>query len=223
MPLHPPVEIEKQTVSQVISDIANEGFSITDNFLPADLIKALYDEAKRLNEAGATGLAGTGRGSSARQDDQLRGDLIYWLDDTVQSNQISPAQLRYLQEMQALREEINRNFYLGLFDFECHFAIYPPGKFYRKHLDQFRPESSNPLIQKQQRQISCILYLNQQWQREDGGQLKIFLDGENATPCIAIEPLGGRLVTFLSSRFWHEVLPSNRERVSLTGWLRTRA
>jgi SM-20-related protein len=30
------------------------------------------------------------------------------------------------------------------------------------------------------------------------------------------------LVTFLSARFIHEVLPARRERYSLTGWLKRR-
>jgi SM-20-related protein len=35
-------------------------------------------------------------------------------------------------------------------------------------------------------------------------------------------PQGGRLLTFLSERFEHEVLPAHRERISLTGWFRRR-
>jgi SM-20-related protein len=31
------------------------------------------------------------------------------------------------------------------------------------------------------------------------------------------------LVTFLSARFLHEVLPARRDRFSLTGWLLSRA
>ncbi|MFT6394425.1 MAG: SM-20-related protein [Methylophilaceae bacterium] len=37
-----------------------------------------------------------------------------------------------------------------------------------------------------------------------------------------ILPKSGRIVLFLSAKFWHEVLPATRERLSLTGWFRTR-
>jgi SM-20-related protein len=33
-------------------------------------------------------------------------------------------------------------------------------------------------------------------------------------------PVGGRLVVFLSGEIPHEVLPTKKERISITGWLR---
>jgi SM-20-related protein len=33
-------------------------------------------------------------------------------------------------------------------------------------------------------------------------------------------PIGGRLVVFLSGEIPHEVLPTKKERISITGWLR---
>ena len=33
---------------------------------------------------------------------------------------------------------LNRDLFLGLEDFESHFAMYPPGAFYLKHVDRFR-------------------------------------------------------------------------------------
>lgn len=223
MPLPPTSSTAQKTLAEIIMDVASDGYSIVDDFLPPSLVAELCQEAQNLLKSGAMRLAGTGKGGKALLDGNLRGDLIHWLGDTDSCNPDNiPARLAYLQHMELLREEINQHFYLGLFDFECHFAIYPPGKYYRKHLDQFRP-SASPSSASPQRQISCILYLNKQWHREDGGQLKIYLEGENDTPYLEIEPIGGRLVTFLSSRFWHEVLPAKRERVSLTGWFRTRA
>jgi SM-20-related protein len=65
-----------------------------------------------------------------------------------------------------------------------------------------------------------ILYLNEDWRRDDGGLLR-FWPEENAE-ALDIVPVGGTLVTFLSDRFWHEVLPARRERLSLTGWFRRR-
>jgi SM-20-related protein len=37
-----------------------------------------------------------------------------------------------------------------------------------------------------------------------------------------ISPIGGRLVMFLSDTFYHEVLPTSKDRMSLTGWFLTR-
>ncbi len=75
-----------------------------------------------------------------------------------------------------------------------------------------------------ERVVSCILYLNQDWQPEDGGALKIYAGNELSTLPLPMQvlPQGGRLVTFISDRFPHEVLPATRDRMSLTGWFRVR-
>ncbi len=72
------------------------------------------------------------------------------------------------------------------------------------------------------RTFLCVLYLNEDWTHEDGGALRLHLgDGENADISDVL-PIGGTLVPFLSERFAHEVLPAKRERLSLTGWFKSR-
>jgi SM-20-related protein len=104
--------------------------------------------------------------------------------------------------------------YLGLFNFEGHLARYPAGAFYRRHLDQFRGVEL--------RALTCILYLNPDWQPADGGILRIFTDPGRPEHAEEVAPRGGTLVTFLSARFEHEVRPAARERLSLTGWFKRR-
>lgn len=113
--------------------------------------------------------------------------------------------------MDGLRQAINQGLFLGLEDFECHFALYPPGAFYKRHLDRFRDDD--------RRMVSAVLYLNEGWQPEDGGQLRMFLDGDREHD---VQPRAGTLVVFLSGDVPHEVLPAGRERLSLTGWFRRR-
>jgi SM-20-related protein len=60
--------------------------------------------------------------------------------------------------------------------------------------------------------------LNQDWQKDDGGELRLYLNGTADDTHIDIMPVGGRLILFLSAKFLHEVLPAKRERISLTGW-----
>jgi SM-20-related protein len=93
-------------------------------------------------------------------------------------------------------------------------AVYPPGSFYRRHLDQFRGVG--------ERTVTTILYLNQDWIQPDGGQLRIYTDPVDQRRYEEVLPLGGRLVTFLSARFLHEVLPARRDRLSITGWFKKR-
>jgi len=55
---------------------------------------------------------------------------------------------------------------IGLFEFECHFAHYAPGAFYRRHLDQFAGGG--------RRRVSTVLYLNSGWRDGDGGELRLY-------------------------------------------------
>jgi SM-20-related protein len=200
----------KLKIEALIAGIASDGFAIIPDFLPPEKITALADEAGKLRKNGEMHRAVTGSDHAVAPDDSMRGDFIHWLEEASAST----AQTEYLQIMETLRESLNSNFYLGLFELESHFAIYPPGAIYCKHLDQFQ--------EKQHRQVSCVLYLNQAWQAHDGGQLRFYLNELDEQVYRDIEPIGGTMVAFLSGRFWHEVLPAKRERMSLTGWFRTR-
>lgn len=114
--------------------------------------------------------------------------------------------------MESLRIAMNRRLFLGLEDFESHFALYPPGAFYLKHLDRFRDDD--------RRMVSAVLYLNQAWLPEHGGHLRMYLEDRGDYDVL---PTGGCLVVFLSGEIPHEVLPATRDRLSLTGWFRRRA
>ena len=119
------------------------------------------------------------------------------------------------QALNTLRGALNERLLLGLFSLEVHYALYPPGAFYRRHLDQFRGRA----FSSGDRVISCAIYLNEDWTPAEGGLLRIY-DRELARDVL---PVAGTLACFLSDRFEHEVLPATRERLSLTGWFRRRA
>lgn len=189
--------------------LATHGYAVVPDFLSPDQTTLLRNEALALHDGGQMRRAGVGKGEEYSINDTLRGDFIHWLEETSAT---SPACQDYLARLENLRLEINRTLYLGLFDFEGHFAIYPPGAFYRKHLDQFQRDS--------RRTLTAILYLNQDWQESDGGQLRVYTDEQNHFDVL---PQGGTLMTFISDRYWHEVLPASRERMSITGWFRVRA
>ena len=199
----------------LLDDIAERGYAVIDDFLPHAVVSVLSQQASALHAAGQMRQAGIGNAAQHQVIKAMRGDSTWWLDE----NSASPEQALYLSRMQSLQHALNRAFFLGLAEFETHFAVYPPGAVYHRHLDQFKGQ--------QERQVSAILYLNEDWQPEDGGELRLYLDDASESAGSAhhldILPLGGRLLLFLSGRFQHEVLPARRQRVSLTGWFRTRA
>jgi len=183
---------------------------MSDSLFSASLIDALRSDCLARWHEGGFKQAAVGRGDERGVHPELRNDYILWIDPA----QPSPAQGRYLEIMEALRLQINQSLYLGLFDFEAQLAVYPAGHFYRRHLDTFRGASG--------RMVSCVLYLNSAWSAEDGGALRLFLDEPPTANYKDVIPTGGRFVTFLSERFYHEVRPAHRERLSLTGWFKVR-
>jgi SM-20-related protein len=194
----------------VISTLIAQGYVIIDQFLPESSVAALAHVAKTTFANHAMSSARTGKHAEMRQD--IRGDHIYWLEE----NSPDPATQQYLSQMQQLKQHINEQLYMGLASLETHFAIYPVGAVYQKHLDQF---SGHVSTQINTRKISAILYLNSDWQAMDGGELRLYINDQKWEDIL---PIGGRLVLFLSADFWHEVLPATRERISLSGWFRTR-
>jgi SM-20-related protein len=199
----------RNSTSTIVERIAEKGYAVIEHFLKQDQVKALVLQAQSLQSAGEMHKATTG--VEKVENASRRGDFIHW----IEASQASTAESVYLDKMHELQQVINQAFFLGLFEIESHFAIYPPGAGYQKHLDQF--------IGKEERKVSCILYLNDNWHSDDGGQLRMYLDKKEDKRFIDITPQAGTLVVFLSSDFLHEVLPAKRERMSITGWFRTRS
>ncbi|EJM79212.1 2OG-Fe(II) oxygenase [Pseudomonas sp. GM55] len=191
---------------RIVDDLAEHGWSQQNIFLSQDLTRALAAECRKRAAEGELAPAAVGRGPSSEIREGIRGDHIQWID---------PGQAEacdsYLSLMDSLREAINRGLFLGLEDFESHFAMYPPGAFYLQHVDRFRDDD--------RRMVSAVVYLNDGWLPEHGGQLRMYLDNDRVYD---VEPVGGCLVVFLSGEVPHEVLPATRDRLSLTGWFRRR-
>lgn len=198
--------LSRSTLNPLLDDLAEQGWAIATNALPADLTLELAQECRACANQGGLQPAGVGRGSAHGVQEGVRGDHIQWLE---------PGQCaagdRYLAMLDDLRGQLNQALYLGLEDYEGHFALYPPGTFYQKHLDRFRDDD--------RRAVSAVFYLNSDWLPEQGGALRLYLaDGRE----LDVLPEAGTLVVFLSADLPHEVLPATRERLSLTGWLRRR-
>jgi len=195
-------------VERICAAIAADGFAIEAEFLPPPVVAALAEEAHHRDAAGEFRPAGIGRGDRRVERSDIRGDRILWLEENTRV----AAERAAIDALETLRLALNRAAYLGLFGFEGHYALYPPGAFYRRHRDRFRDDDA--------RVVSCALYLNATWRDADGGALRIYLDDGRA---LDVPPLGGTLACFLAERYEHEVLPATRERLALTGWFRRHA
>nr|BFD45089.1 2OG-Fe(II) oxygenase [Pseudomonas sp. FFPRI_1] len=191
---------------RIVDDLAVCGWSQQSIFLPEALTLELAAECRKRAAEGELAPAAVGRGPAQEIREGIRGDHIQWIEPGE-----AGASDTYLGLMDSLREALNRGLFLGLEDFECHFALYPPGAFYKRHVDRFRDDD--------RRMVSAVIYLNSQWLPEHGGQLRMYLKDQGQYDVV---PVGGQLVVFLSGEVPHEVLPATRERLSLTGWFRRR-
>lgn len=189
---------------RICRDLVADGFSICRNALPPGLSESLAIQANSYHEQ-AFDPAGIGRGQQFEKNAQVRNDQILWIEGD------SPVGQKWLDWTSALQSYINRRLFLGLFSFESHFAHYPPGSFYKRHMDAFKGQSN--------RILTLVTYLNHNWQEQDGGALKLYRCADDQRG-ITILPDFGTLVVFLSEDFPHEVLTTHRDRFSVAGWFR---
>ena len=185
----------------LIDEIAVRGYCVMEQAIATDLLDALYIEA---SDEVRFRPAAIGRGVDEQLNTKVRSDEIAWMKGE------SEAQQRWLAAMSALRLEINRHLFMGLFSFECHYAHYAPGHFYKKHFDAFEGSAN--------RRLSVVAYLNPEWQEEWGGELVIYDKQDRFLK--RVQPKGGSVVVFLSEDFPHEVLPTQQDRFSIAGWFR---
>lgn len=187
-----------------LNQFETKGYIILENFLPEETLGAMRLEVSQLQTTQEFKRAGIGKQTEFKIDESQRGDFICWIDPLDPH----PASSLYLQKIDEIIPQLNRAFYLGIRSYECHYAIYPAGTFYKRHSD--RHKSSSPRV------VSMVFYLNEDWKSEDGGQLRIY---DHETVLEEVLPIAGTLVLFLSE-IEHEVLPTHRSRMSLTGWMR---
>ncbi len=198
-------------VEELLDGMDRHGWATMRCGIRAEDSRRLRRECQDACALGEFHQAGVGRGDGSSVRPEIRSDRVLWLQPGAESVE----QSGYLAKLELLRLALNQRFFLGLLDFEGHFAIYPEGGFYKPHLDRHAGTSA--------RVVTVILYLNPDWQAGDGGELKLWTNsGEQSGNFELIEPRMGTLVCFMAGEFWHEVLPSAKERMSITGWFRQR-
>ena len=187
---------------KLIQNLISIGWYATDQFLTDDHCNLLTHELNTLPLKEAQ----VGKGIQKVIQNSIRNDSIFWLD----RNNQSAAQDYYLEQMDSLMNLLNRELYLGLKQFECHFARYEKNGFYKKHLDQF--------VGNLDRRVTIVTYLNTPIV---GGEIRIYNRENPEKVDCDYKPQKGSMVCFLSDQIYHEVLTTQTERYSIAGWFRT--
>lgn len=195
--------IMEEQYEALINGLLEHQYGTVEAFIPNELVADLRAQLLLNFEKGAMKPAGIGQKFSYTQNLKIRGDVIYWLE-----KEHNAAEKAFLERMEHFIEYLNKSCYTGINAYEFHYALYQPGSFYKRHRDQFQVDHG--------RKFSLITYINDNWGPEDGGELLLY--PKETTD--RIMPEGGRAVFFKSDEVEHEVLPSNRARLSIAGWLK---
>jgi len=193
-------------LNTVLDNLIKKRWSVVENYFPQSLCADLNSELQQFHSHNLLVAAKIGKNQQKHRQQTFRGDSILWL------SYASQAQQDFLDLMEELRNLLNHELFLGLDELESHFAHYPAGTGYKKHLDSFK---NNNL-----RRITIVSYLNPTWSTEDGGELIIY--GAGDTVIASVQPIAGTLVCFVSEEFPHEVVIAHQARASIAGWFRGR-
>ena len=198
-----------QQYEQIIDDLLEKQYSIVDDFFdPLEILKLRssllhkYEEDKFKKSA-------IGNRTNELIEKAIRGDFILWMNEA----EAGETEKIFFNKINNLVDYLNKTCFMGILHKEFHYAVYPKGTFYKRHLDTFQNDS--------RRKLSIVSYLNDEnWLKTNGGELVIYKeDGSEEV----IYPLPGRVVIFESQILEHEVKEvKNSERLSITGWLKTR-
>lgn len=190
---------------RLIAGFSTDGYAVVDDWLDRSTVRALAERIDALQRSAALRPANIGRGFARTMGHDLRGDRIAWLEPAGSD----AVERHVLHDLDAFRLHLNATCFTGLTGQEFHYALYPPGSRYIKHLDRFRDDDA--------RRFSFVVYLNERWTAGDGGQLRL----HRPQGIEDILPLAGRAVFFASDVLPHEVLVAHRRRRSVVGWFRT--
>jgi Rps23 Pro-64 3,4-dihydroxylase Tpa1-like proline 4-hydroxylase len=189
----------------LIDSFIETNVGISDHFLSDILANQLKSNLLDLNNHKLLAKAGVGNVEKLVHDISVRSDSIYWLDRKHENRPEND----FLDLMDGFIKHLNMSCYAGITSCEFHYSLYEKGAFYKKHLDQFQNNSN--------RKYSMISYLNADWQESDGGELQIQHEGTAQQ----IAPTQGKTVFFKSNELVHEVLVTQKRRMSVTGWLKS--
>jgi len=192
----------------LITLLAEQGWAVVEGFFTPHWAKGALAEIRAIERTGGFKLAAVGRRRARKVARRIRSGENHWL----LPDSAPPYLAVYFAVLNELMALMNRRFFLGLWSLEVNAARYPPGAFYRRHVDAFKGRSN--------RKVSTIAYLQEGWRPDHGGLLRMWTpDGA----MVEIPPSAGTLVCFLSEETPHEVLPARRRtRYSLSGWFRVR-
>ena len=189
------VDWQNKLTDEQLDKFVDDGWMIIDEVFENKALLALQSESGFIDYRDAELTAGI-------RVSIIRGDRIRWITENFFAG------FYYLQSINALATLFNRSLFAGIRHSEAHYACYPVGFGYQWHRD-------NP-AGRDERVISAVFYLNDDWSDSDGGALEI-VDKHGVHHNVM--PVANRLVIF-DSDLQHQVQIAHRQRYSIATWMR---
>ncbi len=189
------VSWKDKLTDQKLDTFVNDGWLVIDEVFDSTALLALQAESGFIDYRDAALTAGV-------RISDIRGDRIRWITENFFAGYY------YLQSINALASLFNRSLFAGIRHSEAHYACYPIGFGYQWHSD-------NP-AGRDERVISAVFYLNDDWEAIDGGALEV-VDKHGTHH--EVMPVANRLIIF-DSDLRHQVQIAHRQRYSIATWLR---
>jgi SM-20-related protein len=188
----------------LIEQLMDFGYGSIEGLFDLDLLSKMKEDLLDKYEDGILKPAGIGKKFDYQKNLEVRGDKILWLEGQ------NPLHQQYFNQVNDFMQYMNRTCFTALNAHEFHYAVYKPGSFYKRHIDQFKGDRG--------RLYSVVTYLNDDWSANDGGEIALYLDGEREELLL---PNFGLSVFFKSDELEHEVKTSQKQRLSIAGWLKS--
>ena len=189
------VNWEDKLTDKQLDTFVTDGWLIIDDVFNSTALLALQAESGFIDYRDAELTAGV-------RISDIRGDRIRWITEDFFAGYY------YLQSINALASLFNRSLFAGIRHSEAHYACYPTGFGYQWHSD-------NP-AGRDERVISAVFYLNDNWEAADGGALEV-VDKHGTHH--EVMPVANRLIIF-DSDLRHQVQIAHRQRYSIATWMR---
>ena len=203
--------VKNPLYEHIIEDIIVQKYTIIEDFFTTNEVVALRNSLLNKNEEDAFKKAAIGNRLNEVIVKSIRGDIILWIDE----QNTNAAEALFFDKINHLVSYLNKTCFLGIIYKEFHYALYPKGAFYKRHIDTFQNDD--------RRKLSFVCYLNDEnWRPENGGELVLYLNEKGGNIETIVYPFPGRVVIFESQIIEHEVKLVNAQRLSITGWLKTR-
>ena len=195
----------------IIADVVSRKYAIVEDFFTSEEVQILRNSLLEKHEEDKFKKAAIGNRTNELIVKAIRGDVILWIDES----KTNTAEKLFYNKINSLVAYLNKTCFLGILHKEFHYALYPIDTFYKRHIDTFQNDD--------RRKLSFVCYLNEDgWLPENGGELILYLNENDIETEKIIYPFPGRVVIFESQIIEHEVKIVHAERLSITGWLKTR-